>query len=347
MLFISYKEQILNFYKSLFRPILFSIDPEKAQHVAQPLLNNKLITKMAEKIFEYDNRLLNTKIGGISIPNPIGLAAGFDKDCRSIPGLEALGFGYVTVGTVTKDPRYGNPKPRIARLHKKKALVNSLGFPGNGLKAAISKFQALNPSQSSSKRVISISGTDVNDIRDCHKSLEPFVSAVEINISSPNTSGLKIFQEPQNLRNLVETIQESRNKPLFVKLPPFDAVEQGKSQEQIFNLAEECVKSAVDAVTISNTWPVKDTSLAIGQGGLSGAPLFENTIAMVKTISKEFGANLDINACGGIATGQQAYQALLAGASSVQLYTSLIYEGPSLIKTMKKDLAGEIQKNQN
>ena len=321
------------------------MDPEKVHHGIEALLSNKLSAKLMGKIYGYDNTLLNTTVGGISIPNPIGLAAGFDKNCRSILGLESLGFGYITVGTVTKDPRYGNAKPRITRLSHKKALVNSLGFPGNGLTAAINQLKDQEPPRNKSKRIISISGTEIDDIKDCHISLEPFVSAVEINISSPNTSGLKVFQEPKNLGKLLETINEVRDKPLFVKLPPFDAINREETQEQIFALADNCAKLGVSSVTVSNTLPVKDTRLAIGQGGLSGAPLFENTIAMVEAVSKEFGSKIEINACGGIFNGKQAYQALAAGASSVQLYTSLIYEGPSLIKTMKKDLAEEIEKS--
>ena len=318
------------------------MDPEQVHHIVEYFLRNKFPARLMEKRYRYENILLNTTIGDLNIPNPIGLAAGFDKDCKSILGLESMGFGYITVGTVTKDPRYGNPKPRIMRLTSEKALVNSLGFPGKGLDSAIHHLRDLEPPRNDSKRVISISGTEINDIRDCHIALEPFVSAVEINISSPNTSGLKIFQEPQNLGNLLETINESRNKPLFVKLPPFDAINQEESQERIFELADKCANFGVSSVTVSNTLPVKNSGLAIGQGGLSGAPLFENTIAMVKSISKQFGSKLKINACGGMSNGKQVYQALASGASSIQLYTSLVYEGPSLIKRMKKELSTEI-----
>ena len=323
---------------SKLRPFIFKLDPELAHTLAIKALKfNFKSIKNIKKNSSIENTLLGKKFF-----NPIGIAAGFDKDAEVYNSLFKLGFGFVEVGTITPLKQYGNPKPRIMRLSSEKALVNSLGFPGKGLDSAIHHLRDLEPPRNDSKRVISISGTEINDIRDCHIALEPFVSAVEINISSPNTSGLKIFQEPQNLGNLLETINESRNKPLFVKLPPFDAINQEESQERIFELADKCANFGVSSVTVSNTLPVKNSGLAIGQGGLSGAPLFENTIAMVKAVSKQFGSKLKINACGGISNGKQVYQALASGASSIQLYTSLVYEGPSLIQRMKKELATEI-----
>ena len=154
--------------------------------------------------FHYSHPKLNTNFAGIELDSPVGLAAGYDKNCKYLSSLETFGFGYLIGGTVTFDPRPGNPKPRMIRIPKEKALVNSLGFPGKGLNAAV---KVLNKQKmSKAKRFISVSGTDISDIKQCIQQLEPFCSAIELNISSPNTKGLRIFQEYDNLKELIEEV---------------------------------------------------------------------------------------------------------------------------------------------
>ena len=342
---------MLNIYKHIIRPLLFSLDPEKAQHISDYVLRDPNLWKMASRLFTYEDPILRTSTGGITLSNPIGLAAGFDKDCRILPSMELLGFGYVTGGTITKDPRLGNAKPRVIRVKERKAIINSLGFPGSGLEEVIARLSTIPIIESPVKRILSISGTESADISECHRRLEKFASGIEVNISSPNTDGLRIFQKPANLRSLIDEINQTRKSPLFIKLPPFGSVGEHGSQDdeirdEVLELVLASIELGANSVTVANTWPVEDSRLAVGKGGLSGGPLIRNTLSMVRSVSQEFGDRIDINACGGISTGQDIYQALKSGASTVQVYTSLIYEGPGLIKKMKKALVGALKNDQ-
>ena len=252
--------------------------------------------------------------------------------------MEHLGFGYVIGGTITKEPRTGNPSPRLLRSRKDKSLINSMGFPGEGLQAAAKRLENL-PVNPSAIRIVSISGTTIDDIVTCQTTIQTLCSAIEVNISSPNTSGLRIFQEKPHLLKLLESLNQNKKVPIFVKFPPFIESQDKSMTTEIRHLIEACLKSEVDAITVANTIPVEDKRLAVGKGGLSGSKLFENTLSMINIIKSEYGYKIDVNACGGISTGDRVYQLIQAGASSIQLYTSLVYEGPGLVKDIKTDLA--------
>jgi len=286
--------------------------------------------------FQFESDLLASTVAGIPINNPVGLAAGYDKNCKFLSSLEEFGFGYVMGGTVTKEPRPGNPKPRVIRLKEKNALINALGFPGNGLESALSEISTLESQSKKSIRILSVSGTDTSDISQCHQRLEPFCDGIELNISSPNTKGLRIFQESTKLRSLLQAVNEHRTKPILVKMPPYNSDEG--TDENALNLGRICMEEKVEGLTVSNTIPIQHEGLAIGQGGLSGSPLFENTISMVKNYKNEFGNKIEINACGGISNGRQAYDALKSGATSIQILTSLIYEGPRVVQNINREL---------
>ena len=329
----------INFYKILIRSPLLLIAPEIVWKIADLALTQKWFWSFISKIFMYSHPKLNTNFAGIELDSPVGLAAGYDKNCKYLSSLETFGFGYLIGGTVTFDPRPGNPKPRMIRIPKEKALVNSLGFPGKGLSAAVKVLKKQKMSQA--KRFISVSGTDISDIKQCIQQLEPFCSAIELNISSPNTKGLRIFQEYDNLKELIEDVNSVRTKPLIVKMPPFKAGDT-LNQNNILKLCKLVSEMGAEALTISNTLPTKTKKLAIGEGGLSGAPLFDNTIRMIKLVKSEISEKSQINACGGISNGKQASEAIKAGATTVQIWTSLIYEGPAVVKNIKKELVSNL-----
>ena len=329
----------INFYKTFIRSPLLLIAPEIVWKIADLALTQKWFWSFISKIFMYSHPKLNTNFAGIELDNPVGLAAGYDKNCKYLSSLETFGFGYLIGGTVTFDPRPGNPKPRMIRIPKEKALVNSLGFPGKGLNAAVKVLNKQKMSQA--KRFISVSGTDISDIKQCIQQLEPFCSAIELNISSPNTKGLRIFQEYDNLKELIEEVNSVRTKPLIVKMPPFKAGDT-LNQNNILKLCKLVSEMGAEALTISNTLPTKTKKLAIGEGGLSGAPLFDNTIRMIKLVKSEISEKTQINACGGISNGKQASEAIKAGATTVQIWTSLIYEGPAVVKNIKKELVSNL-----
>ena len=292
----------------------------------------------------FESLNLETELAGIKLKNPVGLAAGYDKNCKLIPGLSSLGFGYLVTGTVTKDPKIGNPKPRVFRRKEEKALINALGFPGQGLKEAKKAIQKGTKSRNSSKLIVSISGVEIEEILQCHAELEPLVAAIEINISSPNTAGLRVFQHETKLSKLLELINNQKTKPVLIKMPPFLTGDNDKSEREVLTLAQVCVDQGISALTVSNTLPTEDKQLAVGRGGLSGEPLFNNTLRMVGTYKNLFGNKIQINACGGISEGNQAFALLKEGANTIQLLTSLVYEGPSVVNTLKKDLSQLIAK---
>jgi dihydroorotate dehydrogenase len=277
---------------------------------------------------------LKTDIAGMSFPTPVGMAAGFDKDCKVLGSVLKLGFGFVTGGTVTLASRPGNPKPRMIRLPEQKAVMNSLGFPGLGLEPALRR---LGKSQKHKNRVmVSIAGTIEDEIFECLRRTQSLAAGLELNISSPNTAGLRIFHEPARLRGLIEGLVAEKQVPLFVKLPPWPRDDE--SRREILKLAETAVDAGVDGLVIANTHPIESSRLKVGRGGLSGAPLFEHTELMIANVQALVQGKAEIIACGGVSTAEHVWQLLATGASAVQLYTAFIYEGPGLPARINKRL---------
>jgi dihydroorotate dehydrogenase subfamily 2 len=329
----------VSIYTNIIRPLLFELPPERAQKLAEVSLRAKPLWKGLRPFFQINDERLHTDMGGIHLPNPIGLAAGYDKDCRLLDPLSNLGFGYMVAGTVVAKPRYGNPKPRIVRNPSENSLVNSLGFPSHGLEAAADRLK-----RSSSRNVpvlASISGLSVEEFAHCYKTLQPLASGIELNISSPNTEGIRIFQEPRQLEELLSALTPLKEKPVFLKLPPyFDEGQRARTME----LVDLCLKHAVEGVTAVNTRPVEDDRLAVGRGGLSGRPLYPHMLRIVREIRRHAGDGLVINACGGISSGEDALEALQAGATTVQLFTGFIYRGPGLMRQINRHILRFMEK---
>ena len=331
----------MSIYKTFIKPILFQIPAERAHNLAKVLFKVVVLWKIFKPFLSFNDKTLNTYIGSVYIANPIGLAAGYDKDCASIKSISNIGFGYIVGGTVLLNPQPGNPKPRIARNPKTLSMINSLGFPSLGLDQVENNLR--NISDIDIPIFASISGLSIKDFLECFERLQPITSGTELNISSPNTAGIRVFQEENNLENLLSTLQKAKTKPVFLKIPMyFDEDER----HAVMKMVDLCMKYSVDGVTASNTWPKEDPRLAVGRGGLSGKPLFQHTLRIVKDIRKHAGKKFMINACGGIFTGEDALEALAAGANTIQVYTGFIYEGPSVVQNMNKKIAWST-KNQN
>ena len=280
----------------------------------------------------FDDRL-RTTVAGLELPSPVGAAAGLDKEFRFLGSLLNLGFGFVSGGTVTLNPRPGNPRPRLLRQIEQKALVNAMGFPGPGLDVISHRIAS---SRGRTRLFVSISGTLEDEVVQCHRSLEPNCAAVEINISSPNTSGLRAFHDPGRLRVLVQAVASEMKRPLFVKLPPWERSRQ--SRENGISLAETAVDAGANGVIIANTRPVEHGGLKVGRGGMSGAPLFDDTLRMTAEVRASLGRRGAIIACGGIGDARQVWRLLAVGAEAVQLYTGLVYEGPGLPGSINRNL---------
>ena len=326
-------------YRRMVRPLLFRLPPEAAQRAADLALGWEGVWTALASGLRVDAPRLETEWCGMKLQNPVGLAAGFDKDCRRLPSLAALGFGYVVCGTVTVGARRGNPRPRMVRLTAEESLLNAMGFPSRGLEPAAAHIEPARSRMSGTPLVASISGTEADDVVRCHRRLDRLADALELNISSPNTAGLRVFHQRQALRRLLDTINESRRGRLLIKLPPYSSPNPTQQdRERTAALVGACLEAGVDGLTVANSRPVTDSRLSTGSGGLSGRSIFPTTVTMVRDVRAQAGSGIAINACGGISSGADAWKALQAGADTLQLYTGLLYEGPGLVKRINNEL---------
>ena len=323
-------------YKRLVRPLLFSLDEEQNHTLSEYALQVPLIWKALGIQAKRGDLALKTNVAGVELPSPIGLAAGYDKNCRVLKSLIDLGFGFVCGGTVTLTERAGNPRKRMVRLPESSALLNSLGFPGEGLFRVRPRLARLGRYRS--QTFASISGSIEEQIAECYRSIAPLVAGIELNISSPNTVGLRVFHDPARLGDLVELLRRSgtRSTPLLVKMPPW--TNEPDDRRTALALAETAVNSGADGLVIANTIPVEDGRLAVGKGGLSGAPLLDNTERMTAEVAALLGKHASIVSCGGISEPEHVWRMFAAGASAVQLYTGMVYEGPVLPGRLNRGL---------
>ena len=321
-------------------------NPEFAHNVAIKALNLGLVPKPKTRVFEN----LKTSIGGLELDSPIGLAAGFDKNAEAVDPLLKCGFGFVEVGAVTPEGQPGNPKPRLFRLPKDQAVINSFGFNNLGMDIVSSRL-----AKRSEKGIVGVNlgaNKDSDDrIKDYVKVLKccgPFVDFATVNVSSPNTENLRNLQEKKSLNNLLDQIMSSREK-LKNKVPIFLKIAPDLSLNQIDDISEIALKMQIDAVVATNTTLNHQglkSDVKNKQGGLSGRPLFSKSTWVLANLSRRLEKKVPLIGVGGIASAQDAYVKILAGASAVQLYTGLVYNGIGLVTKINKGLS-EILSQQN
>ena len=336
-------------YRLLLRPLLFTLPPEAAQKVAELALRTRPAWRALAPALRVRDARLRADLCGLRLQNPVGLAAGYDKDCKLLPSLAAMGFGYLIGGTVTQSPLDGNPRPRMFRLKDNESLINALGFPNKGLESAARRLERARDNLGGTPLAVSVAAPSPDETAIVHRRLEPLVDVIELNISSPNTAGLKVFHDSTVLAELIARVNEKRAKPVMVKLPPYvadkhDEAGDGAGRERTLALARVCRDGGVDALTIANSRPSADPRLSTGAGGLSGRAIFPDTLRMVADVRGEVGDKPAINACGGISTGEEAWQVLKAGADTVQLYTALIYRGPSVVREINRELVAIMER---
>ena len=357
-----------------FRSLFFSGDAEKSHERMMSLV--ELASKLPGVIpllrwkFQEESPLLNTKLFGKILVNPIGLGAGFDKDGRIFSSLFSLGFGLVEIGTVTPLPQTGNSKPRIFRLLEDNALVNRLGFNSQGIQKMAEnlaiKTEVKSPEKNRKNNVFSVIrdnfsscmlGINIGKNVDTYleKAWEDYVSALitlypfadyfTINISSPNTKGLRKLQEKQMLSELLEPVCSQRDKldqnnlrktPLLLKLSP--DLDDHRLQNCIDVIKEFPIQGVIATNTTLDRQKLKSRH-KIQQGGLSGKPLKKRSTEVIRFLFRELGNEVTIIGTGGVFSGGDAYEKIRAGATAVQIYTALIYEGPGIVKKIKRELA--------
>ncbi len=329
---------------SLMRPFVMRLDPEQAHRLAV----NAFATGLHPRQTKPDPSALNVNLWGLDFPNPIGMAAGFDKNCEVPDALLATGLGFVEVGTVTPLPQAGNPKPRVFRLADDCGVINRLGFNNDGHTRVAKRLAAR-------ARRGGIVGVNIGanmDSTDRHRDYELGVSQfaadanfLTVNISSPNTPGLRDLQGRDELDRLLKTVFAARDKmidkdlasrPILLKIAP-DINEDG-----LKDIAEVATKRGVDGVIVSNSTVSRDGlnpgRYVAEKGGLSGRPLFALSTKILARFYLLTGGNIPLVGVGGVESGQTAYEKIRAGASLVQLYTAMIFEGPDLIAEIKRDL---------
>ena len=320
-----------DWYRTLARPVLFAIPPEASHRIAQRLLGLPL---RWERLGGADrDPALRVTLAGLELANPVALAAGFDKTGRHADALGRLGFGYVVCGTFTRRPRSGNRKPRIVRYPKRASMVNAMGLPNPGAEAAA---RSLARAPRSGPRLASIADQDVPDVLETHALLEPVVDAIELNVSCPNVAWGRDWDNEAHLATLLETLGVRRTRPLFVKLPPFRTEVE---REVVLALAAIAQERGADGLTVSNTVPVIDPRVSAGAGGLSGRALWEGTVTNVREVWRVTGGGMPVNASGGIFTPEDALAVIEAGATTVQVYTGLVFRGPAIVGELTHGLA--------
>tara|TARA_A100001015_G_scaffold63326_1_gene69882 strand:- start:1257 stop:2303 length:1047 start_codon:yes stop_codon:yes gene_type:complete len=332
---------------SIFKPYIFSLDPEIAHDLAIKSLKFNVLPK---SIFNVQGEeQLETNLLNERIPNPIGLAAGFDKSAEVYNSLFKLGYGFVEVGTITPKRQLGNTKPRVFRLEKDQALINRLGFNNHGSEIVSKRISDNLPS--------GFLGINIGPNKDtknkdedyfiCLSRLSSFAGYITINISSPNTEGLRNFHEKKALEKLllgVNKIKKDKNivKPLVVKISP------DIKDNEISSIIELILKHKIEGIIVSNTTDSHREKLSDIQknekGGLSGQPLKDLSTKLIKKFYRETKGKIQIIGVGGVDTGHAAFEKICAGADAVQLYTSMVYKGPGVVKEMKKELITILKK---
>ena len=326
---------------SFIRPFVFNLDPETAHNLSIKSLKFNILPS---SLFSVPNEeILNTKIFGKEINNPIGLAAGFDKSAEVYNEVFKLGFGFAEIGTVTPKQQYGNEKPRVFRLTKDQALINRLGFNNDGSEVVRRRIENNTPNSllginiGPNKNTVDM----LDDFLKCAKIFFPLGDYITINISSPNTPGLRSFHKEDILKKLLSQINEIREKSNFNKFfllkisPDID-------ESNIESLVKIILDYKIDGVILTNTTDKNRDSLLDDKkkekGGLSGRPIRDLSTNYVKRFYKKLNGKIPIIGVGGVDSGKSAFEKIAAGATAVQLYTGLVYKGPTIVKEIKKEL---------
>lgn len=300
-------------------------------------------------LFNVDNPKLKKEVLGLKFSNPIGLAAGFDKDARYVNQLHHLGFGFIEIGTLTPKPQSGNPQPRLFRLKGDKALLNRMGFNNGGVTDAVERLKKADPKViiggNIGKNKVTPNEQAVDDYLLTFDALFDVVDYFVVNVSSPNTPDLRALQDKEPLKQLLEKLQEANNdkqspKPILLKIAP------DLNDGQIDDIVEIIKSTKLAGVVATNTTISRENLIStqqlaaeIGDGGVSGAPLTKHATEIIKELRQKLGSKSIIIGVGGIMTPEDAVEKVIAGADLVQIYSGFIYEGPSFIKRINKALA--------
>lgn len=340
----------LNLYP-LIRPALFLVEAEDAHHLAISALKAGFGPRFRNDI----DPILHTKVCGLEFANPVGLAAGFDKHAEVINAVLGFGFGSAEIGSITPKPQAGNPRPRLFRAPEAEAIINRFGFNSHGFGSCLERIQTYRATKQSNNGILGINIGKNKESPDATadyvagiKVFAPYADYLTVNVSSPNTPGLRDLQAKSVLESLLKQVVDARNAlakkpPVFVKIAP------DQTEEQMSDIAEVVLTCGIDGLIIGNTTISRPDNirahLAKEAGGLSGKPLFELSTHVLAEMYRLTGGKIPLIGCGGISSGADAYAKIRSGASLVQLYSALIYHGPHLVNRINHELAALLKRD--
>lgn len=335
-------------YKLILRPIFFCFDPEKVHYFTFSVLRliNKipLVAKIFNSFYAFEDKRLEREVFGLKFKNPVGLAAGFDKDAKLYKELAQLGFGFIEIGTLTPKAQDGNPKKRLFRLQEDNGIINRMGFNNGGVLEAVERLKKNNGQVliggNIGKNKVTPNENATDDYVICFEALYDYVDYFVVNVSSPNTPNLRELQEKEPLTKLLQTLQDLNNakvkaKPILLKIAP------DLTDEQLVDIIDIVNETNIAGVIATNTTISRDgltSENKLETGGLSGKPLTKRSTEVIRFLAEKSNHAFPIIGVGGIHSAEDALEKLNAGASLVQLYTGFIYEGPQLIAAINKKL---------
>jgi dihydroorotate dehydrogenase (fumarate)/dihydroorotate dehydrogenase len=329
---------VADFYAAL-RPLLFQLSPDRSHALAHAALRFGLPWRMlaaASGLAIADARL-RTRFAGVELPNPVGLAAGFDKNCELIASLSRLGFGFITVGSIMPQPRPGNPYPRLVRYPQTESLADSMGVPSRGRDYCVEHLSRFHPHPV--PLFANIGGFSADEIATSFAAVEPHVDGVEISLMCPNLKPGEAFDEIALLRDVLARI-EGRRKPAIVRVPN-DTV---RSSDRLAELVERCVEAGVEGLKVAGGRAVMEAGLGTGQGTLHGRATFETALANVENTARLARGRIAIKGNGGVSSGADAVALLRAGATCVDLYSAFIYQGWDIARRINRELLESLER---
>jgi len=334
-------------YKSIIRPILFWYDPEKIHYFTFSALRflNKIpgFPAIFRSLYEVKDARLETEVFGLKFKNPVGLAAGFDKDAKLYKELSNLGFGFIEIGTLTPKGQEGNPKKRLFRLKEDSGIINRMGFNNGGVLEAVERLKKNNGiliGGNIGKNKLTSNEEATSDYEICFDALYDYVDYFVVNVSSPNTPNLRALQDKEPLTQLLQTLQNKnlakpKQKPILLKIAP------DLTDEQLLDIIDIVNETKIAGVIATNTTISREGLQSVNKiemGGLSGKPLTKRSTEVIRFLSEKSNKSFPIVGVGGIHSAEDAIEKLEAGASLIQLYTGFIYEGPNLIKQINRKI---------
>tara|TARA_B100000475_G_scaffold93138_1_gene67477 strand:+ start:734 stop:1756 length:1023 start_codon:yes stop_codon:yes gene_type:complete len=337
-------------YKKLILPFLFLFDPEKIHNLTffslKTIFKIPFLGCLTKLYYKVENDKLKRNLFGLTFPNPVGIAAGFDKNATHISEFEKFGFGFIEIGTVTPKPQKGNPKKRLFRLKQDNAVINRMGFNNDGVTKIKNRLRGnykVIIGGNIGKNKITPNSEAKKDYLICFKELYEYVDYFVVNVSSPNTPGLRELQSREFLSDLFVDLNKFRYnkkniKPILLKISP------DLNEDKIVELLEVIKQNKIDGIIATNTttnFPDLISDNKIEKGGLSGSPLYDKSNDVISFISKKTDGKLPIIGVGGILTPKQAIKKIEAGAHLIQLYTGIIYEGPGIANKINKELLNQ------